>query len=87
MTRTYAVALLDNLEDWLVSNWYKGRKSGEEVKRELRSASHVVVWSTATTTEGMKKEKMPAGTQDSVGVRYIKEVIDASMELYKYRAQ
>lgn len=87
MTRLYAIALLEKLEDWLVSNWYKRRTDRDDIKRELWSASHIVVWPMATTTEGMKKEKMPVSTQDSVGGKCIKKVLDASIDLYEYRAQ
>ena len=59
----------------------------EDVRREVWSASHVVVWSMATATDGMKKERMPISTQDSIMVRFIKKVIDASIELYEHRAQ
>ena len=41
----------------------------------------------ATAREAIKKEKMPVSTQDSIGVRFIRLVVDAPTSLHDYRAK
>ena len=56
-TRAYAMGLLEEMEDWLLCNWYKARTGNQEIRMEVWSAIHVVVWTMATATDASKKEK------------------------------
>ena len=52
---------------------------------ETRGASYIVVWCMATTTNAFQTEGLSMATQDSVGVQFLQQVVDASMRLHQYR--
>uniref|UniRef100_A0A7S1JEM0 Uncharacterized protein n=2 Tax=Eutreptiella gymnastica TaxID=73025 RepID=A0A7S1JEM0_9EUGL len=68
-------------------NWYKARGDPRLITREVWSATHVVIWSMATATDAIKREKMPMSGQDTLGARFIRQVLDASINLHEYRAK
>ena len=50
---------------------------------ETRGASYIVVWCMATTTNAFKTEGLSVATQDSVGVQFLQQVVDAFMRLHQ----
>ena len=86
-TRDHVDQLLEELYGRLKHNWYKSRGGEQLITREIWSATHVVIWTMATTTEAIKKEKIPVGGQDAMGVRFIRQVLDASINLHEHRAK
>ena len=39
----------------------------------------------ATTTDGFGQENLSVATQDSIGVQFLQQVVNASVKLHKYR--
>ena len=72
---------------WLGEYWYADRKVEQHVVKEAWGASHIVVWCMATTTNGFRQDSLSAATQDSMGVQFLRQVIDGSMRLHQYRYQ
>ena len=86
-TRPEVHDLLTELVKWLEANWYRSRQTGRQIQSEVWSAMHMIIWSMATTTEAIKTEKMPKGDKNSMAVRFISKVIDASIKIYEIRAK
>lgn len=53
--------------------------------KETWGAGYLVVWCMATSTDGFRQDKLSVARQDSIGVQFLKRVLDASMRLHKYR--
>ena len=45
----------------------------------------MIVWCMATNTDGFRRDGLRVATQDSIGVQFLKRVVDASMRLHKHR--
>ena len=69
---------------WLGQYWYVDRAVERNVGQEVWGASYIVVWCMATTTDGFHQDNLSVATQDSIGVQFLKQVIDASMKLHQY---
>ena len=61
------------------------REVEQHIVKEMWGASYIVVWCMATTTDGFRQDNLSVATQDSMGVQFLKQVVDASMRLHKYR--
>jgi hypothetical protein len=44
-----------------------------------------VVWAMATTTDGFQKDGLSVAMPESMGVQFLKQAVEASMRLHKYR--
>ena len=55
--------------------------------KEVWGASYIVVWCMTTTTDGFRQDNLSVATQDSTGVQFLKQVIDASMRLHQCEYQ
>ena len=65
----------------------QGPKPGANHQQRNMVGVHVVIWSTATVTEAMRQENMPAGDQGAPGTRFIQQAVDALAALHEHRAK
>ena len=77
--------LVEGLCTWLQNTWYMDRLVVRHVVKEMWGASYLIVWCMATTTDGFRQDGLSVATQDSIGVEFLKRVVDASMRLHKHR--
>ena len=74
--------LLKGLCASIGKTWYMDRQVERHIEKEMWGASYLVVWCMATTTEGFRQDNLSVATQDSIGVQFLKQVLDASMRLH-----
>ena len=55
------------------------------VSKETWGSDYLVVWAMATTTDGFKEDKLSVASQQSMGVQFLRQAVDASMQLHSYR--
>ena len=84
-TRHVVNHILEGWYAWLNQHWYADRVVDRAMVGETRGASYIVVWCMATTTNAFQTEGLSVATQDSVGVQFLQQVVDASMRLHQYR--
>ena len=84
-TRHVVNHILGGWYAWLNQHWYADRVVDTAMVKETRGASYIVVWCMATTTNAFQTEGLSVATQDSVGVQFLQQVVDASMRLHQYR--
>ena len=84
-TRHVVNYILEGWYTWLDQHWYADRVVDRAVVEETHGASYIVVWCMATTTTAFQTEGLSVATQDSVGVQFLQQVVDASMRLHQYR--
>ena len=77
--------LLKGLCAWIQKTRYMDRQVERHIEKEMGGASYLVVWYMATTTEGFRQDNLSVATQDSMGVQFLKQLLDASMKLHRYR--
>ena len=82
-TRHVVNHILESWYAWLDQHWYADRVVEKAVVEETRGASYIVVWCMATTTNAFRAEGLSVATQDSVGVQFLQQVVDASMRLHQ----
>ena len=75
----------DGLIDWIRKHWYCDRPTEKRLHMEAWGADFLVVWAMATTTDGFKKDGLSVATPESMGVQFLKQALEASMRLHKYR--
>ena len=76
--------LVGGLCTCLQNTWDMHRPVERHVVKEMWGASYSIVWCMATTTDGCRQDGLSVATQDSIGVEFLKRVVDASLQLHKY---
>ena len=75
-----------DLRDWLRMHWYRRRPTGH-VLDESWDPECLVVWSMATKTTGFVDDRLSTATWDSLGTRFLADVVSASILLHAHRAE
>ena len=78
--------LTADLRDWLREHWYRRRPTGH-VLEESWDPECLVVRSMATKTTGFVDDRLSTATRDSLGTRFLAEVISASILPHAHRAE
>ena len=64
-----------------------GRPGARVLEDEVRDPLCLVMWATATKTQGFITDKLSTATRDSLGTRFLLKAIDLSARLWKIRYQ
>ena len=75
----------DGLRDWVRKHWYCERRTDKGVEKETWGADFLVVWAMATSTDGLRTDKLSVATAESMGVQFLIQAGDAYMRLHSYR--
>ena len=77
---------MKGLRLWVRTHWYRRRPTGP-VWEESFDPECLVVWSMAAKTLGFIEERLSTAARDSLGTRFLAEVVTASLSLHAHRAE
>jgi hypothetical protein len=86
-TARHALRFMDGLANWLEEHAYMGRPGARLLEDEVRDPLCLVMWATATKTQGLITDKLGTATRDALGTRFLLKAIDFSARLWKIRYQ
>ena len=77
------IRLQEGLVNWLEDNRSMGRKGTRQLEDEVYDPTCLVVWATATKTQGFFSDKMGAADRDSLGTQFLLKAVAASTRLWQ----
>ena len=86
-TARHALRFMDELANWLEEHAYMSRPGARYLDDEVRDPLCLVMWATATKTQGFIADKLSTATRDSLGTQFPLKAIGASARLWKIRYQ
>ena len=78
---------MDELANWLEDHAYMNCPGARCLDDEVRDPLCLVIWATATKTQGFIADKLSTATRDSLGTQFLLKAIGASSRLWKIRYQ
>ena len=75
------VRLQEGVVNWLEDHRYMGRTGTRHLEDEVYDPTCLVVWATATKTQGFLSDKMGTADRDSLGTQFLLKAVAASARL------
>ena len=79
------VRLQDELVNWLEDHRYMGSTGDRHLEDEVFDPTCLVIWATATKTQGFLSDKMGTADRDSLGTQFLLKAVAASARLWQIR--